>query len=73
MCSRVSSPVIPTSSRVFTRRDTPQAFVRIYQGGDGALAPASIRVTLHDRADFMVFNNRFPAARRSFRRGLSIG
>ena len=53
------TPVIPTSSRVFTRRDTPQAFVRIYQGGNGALARASIRVTLHDRADFMVFNNRF--------------
>ena len=52
--------VIPTSSRVFTRRDSPQAFVRIYQGGDGALARASVRVTLHDRADYLVFNNRFP-------------
>jgi VWFA-related protein len=52
--------VIPTSSRVFTRRDSPQAFVRIYQGGDGALARASIRVTLRDRADELIFNNRFP-------------
>jgi hypothetical protein len=52
--------VVPTSSRVFTRRDSPQAFVRIYQGGDAALARASVRVTLRDRADEMVFNNRFP-------------
>jgi len=52
--------VIPTSSRVFTRRDSPEAFVRIYQGGDAALARASVRVTLRDRADELVFNNRFP-------------
>ena len=51
--------VIPTSSRVFTRPDSPQAFVRIYQGGDSALARASIRVTLHDRTDYVVYNNRF--------------
>ena len=52
--------IIPTSSRVFTRRDSPQAFVRIYQGGDAALARASIRVALRDRADELIFNNRFP-------------
>ena len=52
--------VVPTSSRVFTRRDSPQAFLRIYQGGDAALARASLRVRLYDRADVMVYNNRFP-------------
>ena len=52
-------PIIPTSSRVFTARGMPESFVRVYQGGRDPLALASIRVTLHDRSDYLVFNNRF--------------
>ncbi len=52
-------PIIPTSSRVFRAREMPESFVRVYQGGHDPLAPASIRVTLHDRSDYLVFNNRF--------------
>ena len=54
------APVVPTAKRTFTERDAPQAFVRVYQGGRDALAGASIRVTIHDRRDEMIFNNRFP-------------
>ena len=60
------APVVPTAKRTFTLRDKPQAFVRVYQGGREALANASIRVTLHDRRDEMIFNNRFPLQVRKF-------
>jgi VWFA-related protein len=53
-------PVVPTSRRSFTGRDAPVAFVRVYQGGDSALTAVSMRVTVHDRANELTFNNRFP-------------
>ena len=60
------SPVVPSSKRAFTTYDRPQAFVRVYQGGKDPLANASIRVTIHDRDNQLVFNNRFPLQIRKF-------
>jgi VWFA-related protein len=53
-------PVIPTSKREFTLRELAGAFVRVYQGGDAALAPASIQITVQDGHDRLVYNNRLP-------------
>lgn len=51
-------PVVPTSKREFTLRERATAFVRVYQGGSGALAPASIRITVQDGHDRLIHNNR---------------
>ena len=58
--------VVPTSRRTFTHNDRPQAFVRVFQGGRDPIAPASLRVTIHDRRNELVFNNRFPLQTRRF-------
>jgi hypothetical protein len=53
-------PVVPTSKREFTLRETASAFLRVYQGGAGALAPASVRISVQDGHDRIVYNNRIP-------------
>jgi len=53
-------PVVPTSKREFTLREKVSAFLRVYQGGNRALTPASIRIIVQDGHDRLVYNNRMP-------------
>jgi hypothetical protein len=53
-------PIVPTTRREFSVRETVIAFARVYQGGTAAaLAPASVQVTVEDGHDRLVYNNRF--------------
>jgi VWFA-related protein len=44
-------PVVPTSARDFTPGDQVVAFLRVFQGGAGALAPVTVTTRLLDGAD----------------------
>lgn len=44
-------PVVPISARDFSPADSVFAFLRVFQGGTGALAPASVTARIFDIAD----------------------
>lgn len=50
-------PVVPTTERAFRRLDRPTAFLRIYQGGSGRLAPVTLLVKIRDSQGQTVFGN----------------
>ena len=45
------TPLAPTSERTFAPADLVTAFVRVYQGGNDALAPVTMKVRIADEAD----------------------
>jgi VWFA-related protein len=45
------APIVPTAAREFHPGHRVTGFMRIYQGGDAAIVPASVSVRLVDRAD----------------------
>ena len=58
--------VVPTTRREFTLADKRiRAFLRVYQGGSNAPAPVTVRVSLRNQAQELVYNypHRLPAAR----------
>ena len=59
-------PVVPTSRREFRPRDNVRAFLRVYQGGADPPVAATVRVTLRDRYDQVVYNYPHPLAARRF-------
>jgi hypothetical protein len=44
-------PVVPTTQRTFTRSDQVSAFLRVHQGGRGALQAVPLRAVLRDAKD----------------------
>jgi len=47
-------PVVPTADREFTPAESAAAFLRIYQGGDGPLAPVRLTTTIRNARDIVV-------------------
>ena len=50
-------PIVPTARRDFARSDRATAFLRVYQGGNGALAPVAIRTRILDASGAEVFQS----------------
>jgi hypothetical protein len=50
-------PIVPTTTREFGRNDTARAFLRIYQGGRGRLAPAQVATRIVNADDGTVFED----------------
>jgi len=44
-------PVLPTTERTFARTDRVSAFLRVYQGGGGTLAPVRLSIRIVDDHD----------------------
>ena len=51
------TPMPPTTERAFTPADFVTAFVRVYQGGNDALAPVAMKIRIADAQDKPVFEN----------------
>ncbi len=51
-------PVVPTSSRQFTRDQNVTAFMRVYQGGKGSAAPVEVKTRLVNELDAAVGDGR---------------
>jgi len=48
-------PVVPTARRAFARTDRVSAFVRLYSGGKGGIAPVRVSASIRDENDQRVF------------------
>ena len=59
-------PVLPTARRTFAPSDQVRAFVRIYQGGKGALMPVPLRVFVLDTKGSAVMDSRQQLAPAQF-------
>jgi len=61
-------PIVPTADRAFARADRVVAFVRLYQGGKGALKPATLRARIVGTHDEAVFDEQRTFAPEQFAR-----
>ena len=59
-------PVIPTTRRTFSAEQQASAFMRLYQGGKGALVAVPLRVQLIDANDKVVMDRRQEIAASQF-------
>jgi VWFA-related protein len=59
-------PIVPTSARDFSAADRLVAFVRVFQGGDGALAPVTVTTQIFDATDTAKFEISSPIAAEAF-------
>jgi VWFA-related protein len=50
-------PIVPTTAREFGRNDSARAFLRIYEGGRGRLAPAQVAARVVNADDEAVFED----------------
>jgi VWFA-related protein len=62
-------PVVPTAEREFAGDQGAAAFLRVYQGGKGLLAPVALAVTIRDGRDTIVFEKRETLDVTRFSRG----
>jgi len=62
-------PVVPTSGREFAPGDPIVAFCRVFQGGDAALAPVSMKVLVLDVQDQTVMDTSSTIAADAFATG----
>jgi hypothetical protein len=59
-------PVVPTARRSFTAGHKVTAFMRVYQGGKGTLAPILMRVQLRNAANDIIVDRREDVAAARF-------
>lgn len=64
-------PVVPTARRQFWPGDRVRAFVRLYQGGKGALQPVLVRTSIRDDSDRNVFDRSETLPPAMFQKGRS--
>jgi VWFA-related protein len=59
-------PIVPTSARDFSASDRVVAFVRVFQGGDGAPVPVTLSTQIFDATDTPKFEERRDLAPEAF-------
>ena len=59
-------PIVPTSARDFAANDAPLAFVRLFQGGETAIGPVTVKTQILDASDVKVFEGSETIAAEAF-------
>ena len=59
-------PIVPTSARDFAANDAPLAFVRLFQGGEAAIGPVTVKTQILDASDVKVFEGSETIAAETF-------
>ena len=52
---RALLPTVPTTDREFPQASHVSTFFRIYEGGRGAVFPVTVKTSIHDQSDTVVF------------------